>query len=109
MIKIYKETKAWIHTLNYNFFADSNYAFPEMETVLTVTFKSHCKKKPLKEKQISLLAFRQIGLLTWLTGHKEKEEKRGHLTERCCSPSTVFFTEKGQRIEYGGTPAEGNH
>lgn len=48
-----------------------------------------------------------FGFLAWLTGHKE--EKEGHLTGRCCSPSTVFFRGKGQRIQYDGTPAEGNH
>lgn len=42
-------------------------------------------------------------------GHKEEEEEEGHLTGRCCSPSTVFFRGKGQRIQYDGTPAEGNH
>lgn len=28
----------------------------------------------------------------------EAEEEEGHLPGRCCSPSTVFFRGKGQRI-----------
>lgn len=65
----------------------------------------------LKVTRISFFpCFSLFGFLTWLTGHKEEEEEEeGHLTGRCCSPSTVFFRGKGQRIQYDGTPAEGNH
>lgn len=40
-------------------------------------------------------------------GFKEEEEE-GYLTGRCCSPLTVFFSGKGQRIQCEA-PAEGNH
>lgn len=65
--------------------------------------------------KVTLILFRlqlsPFGFLPWLMGQKEEEEEveEGHLTGRCCSPSTVFFRGKGQRIQYDGTPAEGNH
>lgn len=42
-------------------------------------------------------------------GDEEMEEEEGHLPGRCCSPSTVFFRGKGQRIRREGTPADCNH
>lgn len=40
---------------------------------------------------------------------EEMEEEEGHLPGRCCSPSTVFFRGKGQRVQREGTPADCNH